>query len=158
MQTKVMNSKETKQLLATISEQFGYDGKLDFVFLLHEKKLKVSVFSRDLAGLDLDGLRVDTMGSYFGAWFKERFRLSIEGTQLIGPACTRNVVEITKQEMQRWLLGEDLPLARQPPGTEQGAFVILKCDDDYLGCGKLTETSILNYIPKSRYVHALYEE
>jgi NOL1/NOP2/fmu family ribosome biogenesis protein len=156
----ILNSKETKKVHATLLEQYGYEGRIDLVLLLSEKKERLHLFTKDLALLDLEGLRIDSMGVYFGTYVDGKLRLTIEGSQLIGPACTRNVVALAKAQMQRWLSGESLPLEGIEGGDalERGAFVLLRCGGDFLGCGKVGATQVHNYIPKTRYIHATYDE
>lgn len=157
---KVLNSKETKHIYELLEQQYGYKGKLDVVFMLSEKKERIYIFTRDLEKVDLSRLRVDTMGLYFGTFFEEKLRLTIEGTQLLGPECTKNIVTLNKKEMQAWLQGEKLLLSQLEtrPEVEERAFVIMRHGEDYLACGKVGGDLILNYIPKTRYIHALYDD
>lgn len=157
-QLKVLNSKETKDIYEKL-EHYGYKGKLEVIFMLSEKKERIYVFTRDLANIDVSKLRIDTMGLYFGTVYDGQLRLTIEGTQIIGPHCTKNIIDVNKKEMQTWLQGEKLQVSQlaQHPGTVEG-FVILRYNSDYLGCGKIGGDLILNYIPKTRYIHALYDD
>jgi NOL1/NOP2/fmu family ribosome biogenesis protein len=156
---KILNSKEVKNIYELLAQQYGFSGKLEVAFMLSEKKERVYIFTKDLANIDLGALRVDTMGLYFATFFEGKLRLTIEGTQLIGPQCTRNVIDVSKKEMQTWMLGEKLELSKleQHPGDVDG-FVILRYGTDYLGCGKIGGDLVLNYIPKTRYIHALYDD
>lgn len=147
----VLNTREVKRLHKQLEEQYGYGERLRLVFLLQETKQKVYVFADSLREIDLSDIRIDSMGLYFGAWYDGLLRLTIEGTQLIGPGCTKNVVDLTREEMQGWMLGNDLERT-----AEGGPFVIVRHGPDYLGCGKIAGGKILNYIPKTRYVHATY--
>ncbi len=157
-QLTILNGKEAKKIHAQLREQYGYEGKIDLVFLRSEKKEKLSLFTKDLASVDLGTVRIDTMGMYFAADVEGKLRLTIEGSQLIGAQCTRNVVEVTHAEMQHWLsggaLGEEV-IARA--GIAPGEFVLVRCGADWLGCGKATAKHIVNYIPKARYIHATYD-
>jgi NOL1/NOP2/fmu family ribosome biogenesis protein len=164
---KIQNSKEIKHIYELLEKQFGCAEKLDVAFLLSEKKERLYIFTKDLANVDTSRLRIDTMGLYFGTFFDGMLRLTIEGTQLLGPHCTKHIIDVTKQEMQSWMQGEKLELSKltlpQEP-VEPGAFVIIRYKHpqgssiDYLGCGKIGGDLILNYIPKTRYIHALYHD
>lgn len=147
----VLNTRDVKRIHQQLDEQYGFGGKLDLVFLLHEKKEKLFIMTQDIGDIGLEDLRVDSLGLYFAAWFDGQLRLSIEATQLIGPGCTKNVIDLSKEEMQQWMLGKSIERNIQTRG-----FVIMRHGDDFLGCGKAVEGKIINYIPKSRYVHALY--
>lgn len=154
----ILNSKQRKRILAQLEEQYGFSGSLDYVFLLQETKQKIYLFTKDLAKLDLSDLRVDSMGLYFGAIFEGKIRLTIEGSQLVGPQAEKNIVSVGKEAMQRWMQGEKLLLSGlDEDGFMQGDFVLLRYGDDFLGCGKVSGDAIANYIPKTRYVHALYD-
>lgn len=157
---KILNSKEIKNIYELLREQYGYEGKLDVAFFLNEKKERIYIFTKDLANFDMTRLRIDTMGLYFGTFYEGKIRLTIDGSQLIGSACTKNTIEINKKEMQKWMQGEKLLFSElsDPPKEMLTGFVIFKHGEDYLGCGKITGDAILNYIPKTRYIRATYDD
>ena len=84
---------------------------------------------------------------YFCEIKNDELRLSIEGTQLIGPTAKKNVVEITKEEMRSWLKGNNLQKE-----TDCKGFAIIKYGNDYLGCGKIRKNEIINFVPKTRRI------
>ena len=153
---KVLNSKEAKEIHSMLEKEFGYGGRPDAVFMLNEKKERIYIFTRDLARMDISRLRVDSMGLYFASIFRGQIRLTIEGSQMIGGECTKNIIDVGRAEMQSWLKGEQLQLAGRD--AEAGAFVIIRHNNDYLGCGKVAGDAILNYIPKTRYISATFDE
>lgn len=159
-QLRILNGKEIKEITAHLQEQFGFTGKIDSAVLRSDKHEKIFLFTRDLEMVDLQKLRIDMMGLYVAASFKGQIRLTIEGTQLFGAQCTKNIVELSPWEMQLWLAGLKLKVPQLELAQEQitpGAFVIMRCGNDYLGCGKISGELILNYVPKTRQIHALYE-
>lgn len=137
-------------ILGKLKEQFGFSGALPYVLLMSPKE-KLYLVNRDIERIELSKLRIDAMGVYFGEYGKGMLRLSIEGAQLVGKHCTKNVVEISERETKQWLMGKDVEKDLLLSG-----FVILKCQEDFLGCGKYAEKDkkILNYIPKSRRILA----
>ena len=142
---KPLASKDKKQLLALIKAQWNADFKPEFVFFRNEKQ-KIYVIHKDIAKIDLSGARINTVGMYFGEYKKGELRLSIEGSQLIGPLAKKNVVELDDKEAIAWLRGNDL----NKEGDWSG-FVIVKHNDDYLGSGKYTaDKRLLNFVPKAR--------
>ena len=142
---KPLASKEKKQLLAQIKEQWNADFKPELVFFINEKQ-KLYAVHKDIAKIDLSGARINTVGMYFGEQKKGELRLSIEGSQLIGPIAKKNVVELDEKERIAWLRGEDL----HKEGDWSG-FVIIKHDTDYMSTGKYTsDKRILNFVPKAR--------
>ena len=75
-------------------------------------------------------------------------RLSIEGSQLIGKAAKKNVVEISDCQVKKWLFGNDIEI-----GTACEGFVIVRNKNDFLGTGKIKDGVLLNFIPKTRRIH-----
>ncbi|MBW3002039.1 hypothetical protein KY338_02650 [Candidatus Woesearchaeota archaeon] len=142
---KPLASKDKKQLLALIKKQWEADFKPELVFFINEKQ-KIYAVHKDIAKIDLSGARINTVGMYFGEQKKGELRLSIEGSQLIGPTAKKNVVELDKEEVLEWLRGVDL----HKEGDWSG-FVIVTHNDDFMGTGKYTQDKrILNFVPKAR--------
>jgi NOL1/NOP2/fmu family ribosome biogenesis protein len=145
-QLEILNGKKVKEILSLISEQWGCDWKTDLVFLLSSND-KINVISRDLEKLDTDKIKIDALGMYFAAIENGELRLSIEGSQIIGPLAEHNVVELTDEETKKWVSGEDLEKE-----TDWTRFVLIKHNKDFLGTGRVKDKKILNYFPKSRRV------
>jgi len=144
MKGKFLSSKELKQIRQLLDQQWGITEKPDYQFFMTEKG-RIYIVSRDIAKLDLSLYRINSVGMYFGELKKELLRLSIEGSQLIGPKAKKNVLELNKDEMKAWLRGEDLDKE-----VEYRGFVIIKHGTDYIGSGKAVEGKILNFVPKAR--------
>ncbi len=153
---QIQNSKQLKEIHEMLNLQYGFTEKIRDVFLLSEKKQKLYIFTHDMVDVELGKVRIDSMGLYFGAIVDGQIRLSIEGSQIIGPRCTKNIIELEKSEMQTWIRGDKITLDEKQKEKLQG-FVIIKYKNDYLGAGKVAGEILLNYIPKTRYVHADYE-
>lgn len=148
---EVLNSKAVKNIVNSLKDQFCFSGELDYVFLV-SKKDKVFILNRDVELLDYEFLRVDALGLYFGKYYNDGFRLSIEGSQLIGGSCGCNVVEISQELKHDWLRGSDLNLELP------NCFVILKSGDDFLGCAKVKNGFALNSVPSARTLKVVNEE
>ncbi len=154
---KILNRKEKNQLIAILEEQYGFQGELDYTFLL-SKKNKMYLVNNDFARIDTSKLRIDSVGMYFGEIVGNQMRVSIEGSQLIGSQITKNIAIISKAVAKLWLHGHDLEFSAVEikEGTE--GFVIVKSinsinnsfSDDFLGCGKITTEKLANYISKNR--------
>lgn len=149
MELKILKSKEAKEILAMIKLQWDAEPKLDYAFLLSERE-RVYVVNRDILMIDISKVRMNSLGIYFGEWKNNELRLSIEGSQIIGPFAKKNVVELDEEEMLKWFKGEDF----KKETTAQG-FVIVKHKNDFLGCGKIKEGTLLNFVPKVRRVKEL---
>lgn len=151
----ILNSKQVKGLRKDLEEQYGYTDEFDYVVLKNETKEKLYLFTKDLADFDFTRLRIDSMGLYFGAYFRGRLRLTIEGSQIIGPGAKKNVLELSEEQVRKWMLGCDLESLDSQ--MQHGDFVICKRGLDYLGCGKISGNDLMNYVPKTRYVHATFD-
>ncbi|MBW2984189.1 hypothetical protein KY361_03685 [Candidatus Woesearchaeota archaeon] len=142
---KILNKKEIKNILESIKTQWGCDVELNYAFLMNQKN-RIFIANKELFDIDMKKIRINSLGLYFGEQVNEKeFRLTIEGSQLIGPRATKNVVELSDSEMRAWLKGDDLDKDLNEKG-----FIILKHGDDYLGTGKVKDNRILNYVPKTR--------
>jgi len=143
---KILNSKEKKEILKMLEKQFGFKQKLDYVFLKNNKD-KIFIVNKDFSEIDLSKLRINSVGLYFARQINNDIRLSIEGSQIIGKKASKNIIELSKEEMMDWLRGNDLNKE-----TKSKEFVLLKHENDFLGSGKCAEGKILNYVPKARRV------
>ena len=150
-QFEILNSKSVKKIMQALDEQFGFKEKLDYAFL-QSKKDKVLIINKEIDLIDHENLRVDAIGLYFGKYYNDGFRLSIEGTQLLGDMCKHNVIEISQEQKHAWLKGLDIEI------NQDNSFVILKSGEDYLGCAKVKNSYALNSVPKARTLKNVNEE
>ena len=146
---KILKSKEIKEIVRLLGQEFGFAGDLKAYAVLRNTKDKMYLVNREIATIPLDALGIDSVGMYFGEVMDHGIRLSIEGSQLIGKQCKKNVIEIDAAVMRTWLKGQDIEIA----GQHQG-YVLLKCGKEFLGCGRYKEGKVLNYIPKARRILA----
>ena len=147
---KVLNSKEVKAVAELVQQQWGCDlaDVSSNCGFLEGSDGDIFMISRDIEKLDLENLRVDSLGLYFGQLRNDELRLSIEGSQMVGKFATTNVVEINSEELRQWLTGNDL----EKDYERCTGYVIIKHNSDFLGCGKCKEGKILNFVPKARRV------
>lgn len=148
----ILNSKAVKKIMQSLYDQFGFSEKLDYAFV-QSKKDKIMIINKDVDLLDHEKLRVDAAGLYFGKYYNDGFRLSIEGTQLIGPMCSHNVIELDSKQKHAWFKGEDLQL----DNDRYNGFVILKAGEDYIGCAKVKNAFALNSVPSARKLKVVNE-
>ena len=147
---KFLNSKEVKEIFELIEEQWGAKLKLDYTFARNNKH-RVFIINKDISKIDFSKLRINSVGMYF-CDLENEIRLSIEGSQIIGPKATKNIVEINESQVKQWLKGEDLKIEDK---NDYSGFLILKNGNDFLGTGKFKENKILNYVSKSRRINSL---
>ena len=142
---KILNSKEIKEIYKLVESQWGAKIKLDCGFLKNRKN-RVFIISKDISKIGVSGLRINSAGMYFCETDKHGIRLSIEGTQIIGPEAAKNIVALNEEETKKWFKGEDL----EKECKDCNNFVILKHKNDFLGNGKYANGKILNYVSKTR--------
>ena len=145
---KILNSKEIKEIYGLIEKQWGAKLKLDYGFLKNNKN-RIFVVNKDISKIDFSKLRLNSVGMYFCEIDSRGIRLSIEGSQIVGPKAAKNIVELDEEETKKWLKGEDLE--KECKGCS--GFVILKNNKDFLGNGKYANGKLLNYVGKSRRVN-----
>ena len=144
---KILNNKEIKEIYRLVEKQWGAKIKLDYGFLKNNKN-RIFVVNKDISKIDFSKLRLNSVGMYFCEIDSRGIRLSIEGSQIIGPKAAKNIVELDEEETRKWLKGEDL----EKKGDYSG-FVILKHNKDFLGNGKYANGRILNYVGNTRRVN-----
>ena len=105
----ILNKKETEEILELVRKQWGAEIGLDGLGVLKNTKNKVYLARREIFSFDMENLRINSVGMYFVEVIKnECIRLSIDGSQLVGPKAKKNVVELGDNEARRWLHGEDI--------------------------------------------------
>jgi len=144
---EILNSKQVKDLIEKLTEQYG---AVPANFKEHgfiRGKDNIYLITKDLALANLEGLRVNNLGLYIAEYKleKNQARLSIEGSQIIGPVATKNVCELDIEQRAEWMRGNDIEI-----NGEFSGYVIIKCGTDFLGTGRYKEGKILNHVPKAR--------
>ena len=144
LELKILNRKKIKEILALIKKQWGADFKTELAFLMNTQN-KIFLVNREVFNLNLEKLRINSIGLYFGELKNNELRLSIEGSQLIGKNTKQNIAELNEKQAMQWLKGQDIEIKGQYKG-----FVILKHKNDFLGTGKYKDGKVLNFVPKAR--------
>ncbi|WP_456398388.1 methyltransferase RsmF C-terminal domain-like protein [Palaeococcus sp. (in: euryarchaeotes)] len=131
---------ETKKVIELLIEQYGYAP--DLIFEIRGNR-KVYAYKDCPLDMQIHAER----GIYFGKIESDGIRLTIEGAFLVGPKAERNVIELDREKMLKWMKGEDVPV-----DFEGNAWVILKHNMYYLGGGKASGGVVRNYVPKDRRI------
>lgn len=143
-------NKYAKEFFKKLNEHWGCEAQevLSRFAVLRSTKDKIYLMSKDVEKVVLTDKRLDSIGLYFADVHDEKIRLSMEGSQLVGPIATRNVIDITLQELKQWVRGEDLLKEANEEAWED--CVILKYGNDFVGSGKYSNGTIYNFVPKTR--------
>ena len=80
--------------------------------------------------------------------------MSMEGAQLIGPHAKKNILDIDQDQLRLWMKGEDVEL-NKAENLGLNGFVLLRHNQEIIGCGKMKEGKVLNFVPKTRRVSLL---
>ncbi|NJE10366.1 hypothetical protein [Thermococcus sp. MAR1] len=88
----------------------------------------------------------DRNGVYFGRIESDGIRLSIEGSFLVGPKATKNVVELDDERARLYLAGESVEIEDK----NLHGWVIVKWRSYYLGSAKAKAGKLINYVPRER--------
>lgn len=161
-QINFLNSKDYKAIAKQINDQWDADFTFED-FVVKTQKDKVYIISRDIENIDYKKQNIEMIGLYIAHIHPDHgeLRLSIEGSQIVGPKAKKNVIDIGKLS-KLWMAGQDVPFK-----TDCKGMVIIKSGNDWMGCGKIVEkevevfdeegnshkemqTSILNFVPKTR--------
>jgi len=140
---RILSKTEVKKVLRQLNKQFEIkDLKLDYIFLKSEKD-RIFIVNKDFGEVDVEN--INTVGLYIAKVEKDGIRLSIEGSQIFGAKASKNVLVLDKPD--EWLLGNNI-------GVKVGlkGYVIVKCGEDFLGCGKIVKDKLYNFVPKSRRI------
>ena len=144
-----LNSKESKELKKKLLEQFGIEDDFSNHAFYMTDKNKVFLVNRDVEKINLEALRLQSVGLYICEDYGNEIRLSIEGSQIFGSKATKNILTLDKKQSRDWLKGFDLEIEGN---IKQ--FVIVKNEKEFLGCGKLKDNKLLNFTPKERRINA----
>src|SRR3989344_9691147 len=106
MRLEVLNTKKIKWISNMLDSQFGIKEKMNYIFLQNPER-RIFITNRETAGFD-SNLRANNMGLYFGAIDGSEVRLSIEGSQIVGPHAKKNVVELNDKGAINWMKGLDI--------------------------------------------------
>ena len=87
----------------------------------------------------------EVAGLYLGELGPSGIRLSLDGSQLLGPHATKQVISLTSGQAEAWLKGETIDVEDRCRG-----YVIVRHQSDILGCGSLSGGRLHNFLPKDR--------
>ena len=139
----VLSKTDVKKILRQLKAQFGIeDFGLDYIFTKSSKD-RIFVVNKDLEKINLSDYNINTAGLYIAKEEIDGVRLTIEGSQILGPKATKNVLVLDNAE--DWLRGKNIEIE-----SEMKGYVIVKHCKDFLGCGRINKKRLQNFIPKAR--------
>lgn len=145
MRINFIQAGEKKKIIEQLKEQFGVE-KMPGM-LVEGGNEKVRLFTGSLTREELNELsnniRIELVGLYT-IKRENDFRISFDSLFLFEDQISKNIIELSDQEMELWMRGKDL----EKP-MEKGTYV-MKYKGLSLGCGKSNGIVIFNYVPKNR--------
>lgn len=154
----ILTAKQVRAIKTMITEQWGVSGDdFDTSYVwLQNKKDRVYIINRDLERVPFEQLRIAHHGLYFCSLQKGYVRLSMDGSQMIGPLATKRVADLPHEYLEAWMQGEDIDRDVLGLPADADGFWILRYrgagTDDYLACGFVRENVLENYMPKNRRI------
>jgi len=146
-QIKILNSKEKKEIQKALEKQFGV--KKIPGELIKKGEEKIFLFQGNLTPKQIKEIEelapIERIGVYFAKDQGGEIRLSIEGTHLLKEQIKENIFEMDEEQEQDWIKGRELNIQ-----TGKRQFLVMKYEEDFLGCGKASAEKITNFIPKTR--------
>ena len=143
----ILSNQETKEILSKLNEQFGIQkipGRL-----IKIGKEKIFLFNGNFSEEQIKNLEkitfIERIGIYFAKLINEDVKLSLDGVQIVRDKIKKNIFEINKEQAGDWMSGKEILIE-----TGLRGFIVLKYQNDLLGCGKASEGKITNFVPKSR--------
>src|SRR3989344_8512210 len=112
MTFRFLNSAEKKKVLEEIKELYGID---EIPYLLMEVgKKKIRAFSGNLTKEEIGELsrfaRTEVTGMYLASQKDTEIRLSFDVVSLLRKQIKNNIVELTEEQFQKWIRGQDLEI------------------------------------------------
>ena len=144
---KILNKKEKSEIEKNLNEQFGIESVEGLIIKRGEERLflyKGDFSEEEIKKLSLT-VPIERLGIYFAKIVSSDVKLSMEGTYALKEQIKKNIFEIDKTQLEDWMKGHDLQIK-----TGKHQFLVMKYQNDFLGCGKASEEKIGNFIPKSR--------
>jgi NOL1/NOP2/fmu family ribosome biogenesis protein len=145
---KILNTREVKEIIKKLEEYYACNLKpfqKQYAFLKNPHN-HIFVVHRDVEKIDFESLRINTMGLYFAEINKySEVRLTIEGSQLIGPLAKKNTLELTEEQVREYFQGHEIEMEIE---TDQQPIFLLHYKKDFFGAAKYKNGTLLNYLPK----------
>ena len=142
---EIINTKKSEEIKKILVEIYGLE--LEGIFLLSGKnKIRYFEGNTDIKTLSylMKNFSIETTGIYLGKLFNDEVRLSFDAANLFKDKITKNMIEITKEEMEQWFKGSNLQK------DVKDGFYIIKHEKDVIGCAKVSNKTIYNYVPKEK--------
>jgi NOL1/NOP2/fmu family ribosome biogenesis protein len=145
---KILNTREVKEIIKKLEEYYGISLKTfqkQYAFIKNQHD-RIFIVNRDVEKIDFENLRINTVGLYFAEINKYgEVRLTLEGSQLIGPLAKKNTLELTEEQVREYFKGHEIEMEIE---TDQQPLFLIHYQKDFFGAAKYKNGTLLNYLPK----------
>ena len=149
MKLEILKKTEKEKIREQLEKQFGIS-KLPYLFTKNSKD-KIRGFTGNLSKEEILRLARETnmevLGLYLFKDEKDGIRLSIDACHALKDEIKKNIIELNDAQALEWFKGHDLDIKSDDKG-----YKILKYKDDFIGCGKLSQSRLVNFVPKERRI------
>jgi NOL1/NOP2/fmu family ribosome biogenesis protein len=154
---RLVYNSEKKKILKQLNEQYGIT-ELPFT-LIRTGKQKIRGYSGDLTNEEIcllnETAKIEIIGLYlFSDHYEQGLRLSVDALHIFKDQiikANKNILSLNDKQLKEWFRGEDLLLKdewKELPRT----FKTIMYKGEFVGSAKLTDSKLINYLPKERRV------
>lgn len=131
---RLLTSAERKHFVRRLMDQHGVEGAFEGFVLILSGQGRIRATTKEAYEVACRLRKVQQVGLYIAKIVKGETVLSIEGSQLLNNAITKNIVELNEEEAEAWMRAA--PIQRFE--KFEGKYVVAKCGDFYLGSGRVS--------------------
>lgn len=142
---KKLGRKEKESMFLYIKKRFGLDKELFKNFGFFKTQKKIYITTKECLNSQLFKA-AETAGLAFLRPNKV-LKPTTNFLQLFGKYANKNVIELSMEESERFIRGEDIEIGKRGPDT---GYVVVKYKEHILGCANFKEETLKNMIAKSR--------
>jgi NOL1/NOP2/fmu family ribosome biogenesis protein len=144
---EILNSKKIKLITKKLNQQFEFNSNIlkEYAVFMKKNDSSIKICSKDISKINLENLKIDSIGLKIGKEISDGILLSIEGTQLLGKYCNKNIIQLSYEQLKYWLTGQDFKIE-----DKENKFIILKYNEDFVGSAKLKDGIVINNVTKPR--------
>ena len=149
MNIKFIEKSEKREIISKLEEQYGIS-ELPYLLIMIGKE-KIRAYSGSLSKVEImqlgKSVNIELIGIYLMKIEKDGIRLSHDATSLLKDRITKNILDINDEQAKEWLKGDDIFTDNKNFG-----YFVLRNKGNLIGCGKLSQGRIVNFVPKERRI------
>jgi Uncharacterized conserved protein len=131
---RLLTSAERRYLIPRLEDHHGVEDAFYDLVLIRTGQGRIRATTKETYEAACRLTRVQQVGLYVPKMVKGDVILSIEGSQLLGAAITKNIIELSEEEAEEWM--KAAPIERSE--KIESRYVIARCGDFYLGSGRVS--------------------